>query len=177
MFYFAATQLYLVLVLQRRNFLYFSKMEKEVFFNEEYITLIKKLKSNQKPQWGVLSAQGMVEHMTDSFGVAWGRIVQPLQTPVEFLEKAKSFAMSDKPFKPLTKNSLMNETPASLRHENIKDAVKELENEIFLFTTHYQFNSGAIVTNPFYGDFNYREWLHLLHKHAVHHLKQFLVIN
>lgn len=152
-------------------------MEKEVFFNEEYIPLIRKLAADQKPQWGVLSAQGMVEHMTDSFGAAWGRILEPLQTPTEFLEKAKSFAMSDKPFKAGTKNSLMSETPAPLRHANMEDAVKELENEIFLFTTHYQFNSGAIVTNPFYGDFNYNEWLHLLHKHATHHLRQFSVIN
>ncbi len=151
-------------------------MEKEKFLTEEFITLLKKLKANEKPQWGVLSAQGMVEHMTDSFGSAWGRILEPMQTPPEFLEKAKSFAMSDKPFRPNTKNSLMSETPAPLRQANMEDAVKELENEIFLFTTHYQFYPNAIVTNPFSGDFNYKEWVHLLHKHAIHHLKQFSII-
>jgi len=152
-------------------------MEKEKFLTEEYITLLKKLKADEKPQWGVLSAQGMVEHMTDSIGIAWERLKEPMQTAPESLEKAKGFAMSDKPFKPNTKNTYMSETPAPLRNANMEDAIQELENEILLFTTHYQFNEGAIVTNPFFGDMNYKEWVHLLHKHAIHHLKQFSVID
>ena len=148
-------------------------MEKEKFLTEEYVTLLKKLKADTKPQWGVLSAQGMVEHMTDSIGVAWERLKEPMQTPPELLEKARSFALSDKDFKPNTKNSYMSETPAPLRHANMEEAIQELENEIFLFTSHYKFNEGTIVTNPFFGDFNYEQWLHLLHKHAIHHLRQF----
>ena len=152
-------------------------MEKEKFLTEEYIVLLKKLKGDEKPQWGVLSAQGMVEHMTDSIGIAWERLKEPMQTAPEFLEKAKGFAMSDKPFKPNTKNSYMSETPAPLRNKNMEEAIQELENEIFLFTSHFKFNEGVIVTNPFFGDLNYQEWLHLLHKHAVHHLKQFSLMN
>ncbi len=159
------------------KFPYIWRMEKQKFFTAEFPTLIKKLKGNEKPQWGVLSAQGMIEHMTDSVGVAWGRVKQPMVTPPEHLEKAKSFLMSDKEFKPNTKNSLMSETPAPLRHKNIEDAATELENEVFLFLSYYDFNPDAVVTNPFYGDLNYNEWLQLLHKHATHHLKQFAVIN
>lgn len=148
-------------------------MEKQKFFVAEYLPLVKKLKGNEKPQWGTLSAQGMVEHMTDSIGIAWGRLKEPVVTAPENLEKAKSFAMSDKEFKPNTKNVLMSETPAPLRHANLDDAVTELDNEVFLFLSYYDFNPDAIVTNPFFGDLNYQEWLHLLHKHATHHLKQF----
>ena len=151
-------------------------MEKEKFLTEEYIPLLRKLKADEKPQWGVLSAQGMVEHMTDSFGIAWERLKKPMQTPPELLEKARGFALSDKEFKPNTKNSYMSEAPAPLRRANLEEAITELENEIFLFTTHFQFNAGAVVTNPFFGDFNYEQWLHLLHKHAIHHLKQFSLI-
>ena len=71
----------------------------------------------------------------------------------------------------------MSEAPAPLRLANIEEAVKELENELFLFTTHYKFNEGATVVNPFFGDFNYEQCVHLLHKHAIHHLKQFSLIN
>jgi hypothetical protein len=159
------------------KFPYIWQMEKQKFFTAEYIGLVKKLKGNEKPQWGQLSAQGMIEHMTDSIGIAWGRIKEPMVTKPEFLEKAKSFAMSDKEFKPNTKNTLMAETPAPLRHSTIDDATHELENEIFLFLSYYDFNPEATVQNPFYGELNYKEWLHLLHKHAVHHLKQFSVLN
>jgi len=152
-------------------------MEKQRFFTAEYIPLIKKLNGNEKPQWGLLSAQGMIEHMTDSIGIAWGRVKEPMVTAPEHLEKAKSFAMSDKEFRPNTKNSLMAEQPAALRHSNIDDAATELENEVFLFLSFYDFNPEAVVSNPFYGELNYKEWLHLLHKHATHHLKQFAVLN
>lgn len=150
-------------------------MEKQRFFSGEYISHVRKLKGNEKPQWGSLSAQGMVEHMTDSIGIAWGRVKEPMVTAPEHLEKAKSFAMSDKEFRPNTKNTLMSDTPAPLRHKSMEDAVQELENEVFLFLSFYDFNPDAVVSNPFYGELNYREWLHLLHKHAGHHLKQFSI--
>ncbi|HWY37951.1 MAG TPA: DinB family protein [Bacteroidia bacterium] len=152
-------------------------MEKERFLTEEYIPLLGKLKADTKPQWGVLSAQGMVEHMTDSFGIAWERLKEPMQTPPEWLEKAKSFAMSDKPFKPNTKNTYMSETPAPLRHANMQAAIKELETEIADFVQYFKQRPGKIVTNPFFGDLNYTEWVHLLHKHSLHHLKQFSLVN
>ena len=152
-------------------------MEKQQFFVAEYIPLIKKLSGKEQPLWGSLSAQGMVEHMTDSIGIAWGRVKEPMVTAAENLEKAKSFAMSDKHFRPNTKNVLMPEAPAPLRHASLEDAVTELDNEIFLFLSYYDFNPDAVVANPFYGELNYDEWLHLLHKHASHHLRQFGVIS
>jgi hypothetical protein len=96
-----------------------------------------------------------------------------MQTPPQFLEKAKSFAMSDKEFKPNTPNSILGETPAALRKNNISDALNELQNEINSFIDYHNANASLTITNPFFGDLNYAEWLHLLHKHAIHHLKQF----
>src|SRR5437763_1551079 len=89
-------------------------------YTENFSGFEKKLKAGDKPQWGVLSAQGMVEHMTDSIGIAWERLKEPMQTHPESLEKAKGFAMSDKPFKPNTKNTYMSETPAPLRNANME---------------------------------------------------------
>lgn len=148
----------------------------EQFFKETYIPFLQKLIGNEAGAWGVLSAQGMIEHMTESFGVAYGRVKQDLQTPPQILEKMRTFALSDKEFKPGTKNSLMTEDPAPLRKASINEAIKELEKEISDFINFYKANPNHIQTNPFFGDFNYEEWLHLLHKHAIHHLKQFNLI-
>lgn len=148
----------------------------EQFFKETYIPLLRKLKGDEVGTFGVLSTQGMIEHMTDSIGVAYGRIPEKLVTPPQILEKMRDFALSDKEFKPNTKNSLMSETPASLRKINISEAIAELENEISDFINFYKSKPDHIQTNPFFGDFNYNEWLHLLHKHAIHHLKQFNLI-
>ncbi len=146
---------------------------KELFFTQEYIPLLKKLNGNEKGNWGVLSPQGMIEHMTDSIAIAWKRIEHPMQTPENILEKVRSFALSDKEFKPGTKNSLMTEEAAPLRNLSIEAAIIELDSEIKSFIEFYKNNPNTIVTNPFFGDLNYQEWLHLLHKHATHHLKQF----
>lgn len=151
-------------------------MDKEQFFKNEYIPLLKKLSGNEKGNFGVLSAQGMIEHMTDSIGIAWKRIVEPMQTAEIHLEKVRAFALSDKEFRPGVKNSLMPETATPLRNATIEDAVKEIEAEIKSFVDYYKKNPGAKVLNPFFGEFNYEQWLHLLHKHAVHHLKQFNLV-
>lgn len=151
-------------------------MNKEKFFKEEYIPLLKKLKGDERGQWGVLSAQGMVEHMSESIAIASMRIVQALHTPSHLVEKMKGFALSDKEFRPNTKNALMSDDAAPLRHNNMHEAVAELEMEIKEFLEFYKHKPEQKVTNPFFGDLNYEEWLHLLHKHAVHHLKQFDLI-
>lgn len=146
---------------------------KEFFFQNEYIPVLRRLNGDEKGQWGVLSPQGMIEHMTDSIGMAWSRIQLPVHTPEDMLEKYKSFAMSDKEFKPGTKNALMSEEAPPLRNPDIASAIAELELEIKSFIEYHKNHPSVIVTSPFFGDLNYEEWLHLLHKHAIHHLKQF----
>lgn len=151
-------------------------MDKELFFKVDYISLLQQLKGDEKGSWGVLSAQGMVEHMSESIAVASLRIVHALHTPIEQVERMKSFALSEKEFKPNTKNALMTEEAAPLRNKNMDEAIKELKEEIAEFFKYYEHKPGSIVTNPFFGDLNYDEWLHVLYKHATHHLKQFNLI-
>ncbi len=151
-------------------------MDKVKFLKEDYILLLKKLKGDEKGNFGKLSPQGMIEHMSDSFGNAYGRIHQPLHSKPEMVQRFRDFALSDKPFKENTPNAYMSEQPAPLRHKDISSAISELEGEIKSFFDFYKNNPGAIKLNPFFGEFNYEDWLHLLHKHANHHLKQFNLI-
>ena len=146
---------------------------KEQFFKEQYIPLLEQLSDNEVGLWGVLSPQGMIEHMADSIGAAYGRIKLPLSIPEEFVEKSRSFALSDKPFKENTKNVLMSETPAPLRKNSMTEAIAELEQEIKAFFAFYGSQPEHKELNAFFGELNYEEQLHLLHKHAWHHLKQF----
>lgn len=147
--------------------------EHEQFFKETYIALLNKLSGTEKGNWGVLSPQGMIEHMADAFSNAYGKVKLPAQTPEAILPKVRAFALSDLPFKENTKNVLMSETPAPLRNDSIKDAINELENEIKAFISFYKTNPDSENLNPFFGEFNYQQWSHLLHKHTMHHLKQF----
>ena len=146
---------------------------KELFFKETYIPLLEQLSDNETGLWGVLTPQGMVEHMSDSIGVAYGRIKQNLLTPPEHLEKMRAFVLSDKPFKENTKNALMPNEPLPLRKHSMTEAIEELKNEIRAFIAFYETHPDHKEMNPFFGELNYEEQLHLLYKHAWHHLKQF----
>lgn len=138
--------------------------------------MLRTLDANATGKWGVMNAQQMVEHFAESVSYATGRNNQPLHTPAEQVEKYKAFAMSDKEFKPNTKNALMADTPVPVTKATMEEAVKAVEEEIRNFETFFKNNPGATLTNSFFGELNFEEWTHLLHKHAVHHLKQFGVL-
>ena len=129
-------------------------MDKLNFLKNEFPQLLKKIDPAAKGSWGVMNGQQMAEN----------------------LEKFKAFALSEKDFKPNTKNALMSETPHPITKSDMKEAVWAVENEIRDFIYYFENDKGAILTNPFFGDLNFEEWTHLLHKHAVHHCKQFGLI-
>ena len=82
---------------------------KEQFFKEEYISLLKQLSDNEVGLWGVLTPQGMIEHMTDAFGNAQGRVQLPLQTPETILPKMRAFALSEtNPTDAMASNKITN---------------------------------------------------------------------
>lgn len=151
-------------------------MDKLNFLKTEFPKLLQSLNPDAKGNWGVLNGQQMVEHMSDSIRIATGRNKMQLHTPMEQVNAYRNFAMSDKEFKPNTKNALMSETPAAIRNANMQEALKELKNETAAFIHYFETNKGATLTNPFFGDLNFEEWTHLLHKHAMHHSKQFGLI-
>jgi hypothetical protein len=148
-------------------------MNKLNFLKNEFPQLLKKLDPLAKGAWGVMNGQQMVEHMAESFSFATGKNNQALHTPAEHVGKYKEFAMSDKEFKQNTKNALMSETPVPMSRSGMNEAIANLENEIQSFINYFENNKGATLTNAFFGDLNFEEWTHLLHKHAVHHCKQF----
>ena len=84
--------------------------------------------------------------------------------------------MSDKEFKPNTPNALMSATPAPIVKATMEEAVQELEKQIAAFINYFETNKDATITNPFFGDLNFEEWVHLFHKHAIHHSKQFRLL-
>ncbi|MDQ3190927.1 MAG: hypothetical protein M3Q58_04970 [Bacteroidota bacterium] len=143
------------------------------FLNSDFPKLLGKLNSNSKGSWGVLNGQQMVEHMSDSVRIANGKDKMGLLVEAGKEADYKKFVLSDKEFRPNTKNALMSETPLPFRNASLQEAIQELEKELAAFVNYFEFNKNTTLTNPFFGDLNFEEWIHLLHKHAIHHCKQF----
>ncbi len=146
---------------------------KEFFLKEDVIPLLKKLKGNEKGNWGVMNAQQMVEHLVGAVRSANGKLILPRVSEGETLEKMRLFLMSEKPFKENTKNSLLPEEAVPTRYPDMQAAIAKLQNELDYFFAIFKNNAELKTTNAFFGELDYDMNIQLLHKHITHHLMQF----
>ncbi len=148
--------------------------EKADFLRNQFIPLLLQIPSDLPPVWGKMTLQQMIEHFSDTMRIASGKTVfTDIITPPEQLDKMRDFIMSEKPFRENTRNPLLSEVPAPVKNPSVDEAIKELQEEIRYFFSVFEKNNLQVTRNPFFGDLNYEENIHLLHKHALHHLKQF----
>jgi len=156
--------------------LYLSVMNKADFLLLDVPQLLRQIPAETQASWGKMNVQQMIEHMSDSVRIANGRDLRDCITPEEHLDRMQAFLKSDKPFKENTVNSLMGEVPEPCRFERIEDSLGELEEELKEFQNVFDQDKLKQITNPFFGDLNYEEWVQLLYKHFLHHLRQFGVV-
>ena len=149
-----------------------------MFIEADIETILNKLSTleeTQKPVWGSMSAQRMVEHLTDSVKVASGKIIIDLLIPEEKIEKMQLFLASDKPMArnievPFAKKD------TELRHSEIDLAIDELTEEWCDFQELFEENENMKTVHPYYGALNYEQWKRLHSKHFTHHFEQFGLI-
>ena len=146
---------------------------KENFLKKDFIPLLEKLKGNEKGKWGIMNAQQMIEHFADAAKNASGKLLLPVLNEGTELQKFRDFLMSEKPFKENTKNPLIPEEGIPLRQLNLLSAIQKLKKELDYFFEAFEKNPELKTGNALFGDLDYDMNIQLLHKHAMHHLKQF----
>ncbi len=150
-----------------------STEEKISFLENDFPKFLQTLDANAKGKWGVMNAQQMVEHMSYSLRNANGKSPKNIVTPSEHLPKYREFMLSYKPFKENTKNIELPDIPPPVKQSSMNDAIAEMKQEWNDVKEAYKSNPEKTITNPFFGDLNFEEQIHLLHKHAMHHARQF----
>tara|TARA_B100000508_G_scaffold55003_3_gene42770 strand:+ start:155906 stop:156358 length:453 start_codon:yes stop_codon:yes gene_type:complete len=141
---------------------------------ETALTYLDMLKSDTKPDWGKMSAQEMVEHLSDTLRIASGKDKFPLATPEKYLEKSYEFLMSESPLQRELNVSFAPEE-RTLRHDDLSDAIDEFTEEWIAYEEHYE-NNDQRELHPYFGNLNFAEWQELNKKHLTHHLLQFGLI-
>ena len=148
--------------------------EKADFLKHRLIPLLRQIPSDRSPQWGKMTLQQMIEHFADYTRMASGKTpYAEIITPAENLQRMRDFVMSEKPFRENTSNPLLPEVPAPVKNHSVEEALQELDSEIKFFFSVFEKNNLQVTRNPFFGDLNFEQNVQLLHKHALHHLKQF----
>ncbi|ULQ51866.1 DinB family protein [Flavihumibacter fluvii] len=146
------------------------------FLVEKLPELLIQLDADARGKWGVMNGQQMVEHFIEVVLVAAGKIPLQLFTPADRLPKMREFLFSDAPFRENTKNPLMQDQPAPTRLPDMPTAISELKRATQSFQLAFQNDPQKEIINPFFGPLNFDQQVHFLHKHAIHHLRQFGLI-
>jgi hypothetical protein len=147
--------------------------EKLSWIQNDFVTFLQSLNADAKGNWGVMNAHQMTEHMSYSVRQANGKDQRTLLTPAENLERIRAFMLSDKPFRENTKNSELPDVPLPVKTNSMEEAITEFQNELIVFVNYFKGNESKLLMNPFFGELNFEQQVHLLHKHAMHHAKQF----
>jgi oxepin-CoA hydrolase/3-oxo-5,6-dehydrosuberyl-CoA semialdehyde dehydrogenase len=139
---------------------------------EEALSALSKLTPEKKPSWGEMSAQRMVEHLSDTLRIATGKNPHSIQIPEDKVERMQGFLLSDKP---MAKNI---EVPFAkknekLRHDELELAIDEFTDEWLEFDEIFSDTENHTSIHPFYGALNYEQWNLLNGKHLNHHFEQF----
>lgn len=153
----------------------YMSFEKENFLRTKLIRYLQQLDPATPPRWGKMNVQQMIEHFSgDAVRNANGRLkIETIITPPENLQQMRDFMMGNKPFKENTRNSLLGEEPQPLRYKTVQAAIGALHQELIYFFEAFEKNPDLLTRNPFFGDLNFEQNVQLLHKHALHHLRQF----
>lgn len=139
---------------------------------ESILPYLEKLSPETRPQWGSMSAQRMVEHLTDTLRIATGENPQETVIPQEKVERMQAFLESEKPMaQNIEVPFAAKETP--LRNDELELAIDEFADAWLQFEELYEKNPDLKTPHPFYGPLSYEQWQKLNAKHLTHHFTQF----
>jgi hypothetical protein len=147
--------------------------EKLTFLQTTYIANLQSLDAATPARFGKMDVQQMIEHMAYAFRVANGNIPVEQLTPAEKIERMQTWLMTDAEFKENTPNQLLPDDPIPYITANKDEAIAMLKSEIADFVKVYAADENLRIQNAFFGMLNFDMQVQLLHKHAIHHLKQF----
>ncbi len=136
------------------------------------LPLLNSLNKDSKPLWGSMSAQRMIEHLSDTIDLALGKTTVKLEIPEDRVDKAQAFLFSEHPMPKNFKVSFATEE-MKLRNDHISSAIQEFERKWKQFESFIDQNPGFSNLHPNFGELNKDQWIRLHRKHLTHHMEQF----
>lgn len=145
------------------------------FLQNELPQLIQQITQEHQPEWGKMSAQHMLEHLSLLFAISNGKIPLPdaQQNPEKIAHRKQKFFIEDLPFERNIRVAAIPEEPVPLKYENISEAKKSLLNGIDKFFNHFAEQPDSCFHHPVFGALAFNEWCHFHTKHCKHHFSQF----
>ena len=137
------------------------------------IESLKKLKVDQKPLWGKMTPQHMVEHLYKALQASINEITLNVFTEERKIPKLKRIFLGEKPLPKEFMNPVIGPDLMELEFKNMKAATMELENILDKYDQFFESNPAIKTTHPVFGNLTKAEWDIFHQKHFIHHFSQF----
>lgn len=144
-------------------------------FNQ-FLKQLEILKKDDKPLWGKMTSQHMVEHLILAVKMSNGKFNLECFNPSEKIPALKRFLMSSRPLPKLFENPALGKGLLNLEFNSLDEAIEKLKEEIDNYYSFFQNNPNAKTVNVTFGELNNDEWDIFHKKHFEHHLSQFGLI-
>ena len=143
---------------------------------EDILQVLDKLEPSAQPLWGSMSAQRMVEHLSDTLDLAMGNIPDvQLEIPLEKVERAQGFILSEHPM-PKNFEATFAPSTTETRSDSFELALDELALKWVDFENFFEEQPQIKTLHPNFGELNKALWQKLNAKHIKHHFEQFALV-
>ena len=140
---------------------------------DQFLKRLNNLNVAQKPLWGKMTAQHMVEHLILALQMSNSRLNLKCISQPETLPALKRFLLSERALPKEYINPYIGPNLLPLKFLNLTEARSELEKEIDNYNHFFESNPDVKTVHVTFGELNKQEWDQFHSKHFTHHLEQF----
>lgn len=146
--------------------------DKKQFLSTELPELLKNLEPDTKPNFGLMTPQHMVEHITMVVKTSIKRYGEPENPPTDKQLGFQKFIAKGAIMKHRPSNKTKEDLPI-LKYESLEKALAQVPVAIERFYQHFEAHPDVKAYNPFFGELSFEE-LELFHyQHLRYHCWQF----
>ena len=137
------------------------------------IESLRNLNADQKPIWGKMTPQHMVEHLYKTMQASINEVTFKIFTEERKIPILKKLFLGDRALPKEFMNPAIGPDLLTLEFSDLNSAIYELENIFGRYEKFFQENPDIKTANPTFGFLNKEEWDTFHKKHFKHHLGQF----
>jgi oxepin-CoA hydrolase/3-oxo-5,6-dehydrosuberyl-CoA semialdehyde dehydrogenase len=139
----------------------------------EKIESLKKLKVDQKPLWGKMTPQHMVEHLYKTIQASINEITLNIFSEERKIPILKKLFIGDRALPKEFMNPAIGPDLLKLEFEDLNASIMELENILIRYEQYFNEHPSSKTVHPVFGHLTKPEWDIFHQKHFNHHFSQF----
>lgn len=140
----------------------------------DFDALFELSQSTDKPLWGSMTLQHMVEHLELVYSRCYDGVTYDIVSPAEKLDKLKVFLKGKHALVHNFQAPFLPKEPTPYKHKDLATAIAALKNARTRFNDFFKDKPTDFTVNHIiFGALNYQQWVRFHDKHLGHHLAQF----